>query len=860
MVLFLLAPLAARAEKLELTGNMVANLAGGEYAYDSVYVGETGKIRLRGDTILNVTGPVHIHGLVITDWEHLDVERDGAPGGDGADGAATSEDRGHGDPGGAGQNGGDGQNSFSLTIMAGGDVLITGTIDLSGGDGGNGGNGGDGHDGEAREIQGVGNEFHVIGNGGDGGAGGNGGHGGRGGRLTIRALYQFTINEQALIDLSGGDGGLAGMGGDGGDAVYSTEQEFIAHGGKGGAGGWSGNGGYGSLLTLAAGGCLTIDGLAVIDLGGGKSPDPTNPELMTGGFGGDGSVGSSLVGGYYAGTGGAGIQGGSGGDAGGFLASSAGLMTIGQRTEIRLKGGDGSKGGEGGMGGYGPDSLRTSCQIAAGGNGGDGGNGGTGGRGSYLQLEGMGNVNLEAEVEIISGSGGDGGPGGMGGKGGNAFMLQPPSCGYYAPGRGGSGGKGGNGGFAGANWAPRFAADETVFLNKVTIGSGDGGNGGDGGKSGLSGTSTDGSETCPGQPQISGNGGAVFGDIHATIQTGFYQGTISLREAAFGTAGESGSYMETVSAQCTPPLRGADGVSIGEQKLTEDRDYTDPFVVASNFMLLCLPGFDPRSEWAKGDCEACLPWDDEMFPECGAPTDGDTDGDTTDGDTTDGDTTDGDTTDGDATDGDTDGDIPDGDTPDGDENSVTENVGPEGGAVHHPDGASVEIPVGALDADTEISITKTDREIPGTEAVGPVFRFEPAGLQFASPVSVVLPYSSEAAAGRDVTGWWTVLDNENEWEAIGGEAVAAGWRIETDHFSLGAVGLAEESPADGDAPDGDTPDGDAPDGDTPDGDTPDGDAEDESGGSCQGTGGGSLLFFPILAAAFLFGRRGFRLA
>ena len=121
------------AEKLNLVGNMVANITEGSYEYDSIYVDETSRIMLRGNVVLNVTGPVTIRGDVLVDYDHLEVSHHGADGAPGDDGEGTDLLTGHGDPGQSGTDGDPGQPGFNLSINAGGDVLISGEIDLSGG-------------------------------------------------------------------------------------------------------------------------------------------------------------------------------------------------------------------------------------------------------------------------------------------------------------------------------------------------------------------------------------------------------------------------------------------------------------------------------------------------------------------------------------------------------------------------------------------------------------------------------------------------------------------------------------------------------------------------------------------------------
>ncbi len=66
-------------------------------------------------------------------------------------------------------------------------------------------------------------------------------------------------------------------------------------------------------------------------------------------------------------------------------------------------------------------------------------------------------------------------------------------------------------------------------------------------------------------------------------------------------------------------------------------------------------------------------------------------------------------------------------------------VGPAGGTVTSPDGASVEVPAGALDTEVPMTIVRSN-ETPGG-ALGPAFRFAPDAQVFKKPVRVFLPYT-----------------------------------------------------------------------------------------------------------------------
>lgn len=72
-------------------------------------------------------------------------------------------------------------------------------------------------------------------------------------------------------------------------------------------------------------------------------------------------------------------------------------------------------------------------------------------------------------------------------------------------------------------------------------------------------------------------------------------------------------------------------------------------------------------------------------------------------------------------------------------------VGPEGG-IFVREGAVIEIPKGALDAEAQISVTPMDEgipEVPGRKRVSLGYRFSPSGIVFNEPVKLALPYLEE---------------------------------------------------------------------------------------------------------------------
>lgn len=110
-------------------------------------------------------------------------------------------------------------------------------------------------------------------------------------------------------------------------------------------------------------------------------------------------------------------------------------------------------------------------------------------------------------------------------------------------------------------------------------------------------------------------------------------------------------------------------------------------------------------------------------------------------------------------------------------------IGPNGGSVTTGDGTTVAVPLGAVDADTTITITASDTPAP-KGAVSPVISFGPDGLVFAHPVTVTIPLAS--AAGK-LTTFWTKHDGSGQFEPIGGTVVGGNMVVAVTHFSSGYV-------------------------------------------------------------------------
>jgi hypothetical protein len=85
--------------------------------------------------------------------------------------------------------------------------------------------------------------------------------------------------------------------------------------------------------------------------------------------------------------------------------------------------------------------------------------------------------------------------------------------------------------------------------------------------------------------------------------------------------------------------------------------------------------------------------------------------------------------------------------------SASALIGPAGGTLSLA-GAVLEVPPGALAAQTELTITATYREAPSAFAsYSPVYELSPAGLAFERPVSLRIPYRSDSPAA---TLFWDV--------------------------------------------------------------------------------------------------------
>jgi hypothetical protein len=118
--------------------------------------------------------------------------------------------------------------------------------------------------------------------------------------------------------------------------------------------------------------------------------------------------------------------------------------------------------------------------------------------------------------------------------------------------------------------------------------------------------------------------------------------------------------------------------------------------------------------------------------------------------------------------------------------AVSRTVGSQGGTVAS-DQVLIEIPPGALPADTAVTITPAENPLPN--AAGPAFIFGPEGLQFSRPVTITLPFDPAAIPDGEVVSVYTAPVGSTLFTDIGGTAVGTrAVQTMTTHFSVFAAG------------------------------------------------------------------------
>lgn len=100
-------------------------------------------------------------------------------------------------------------------------------------------------------------------------------------------------------------------------------------------------------------------------------------------------------------------------------------------------------------------------------------------------------------------------------------------------------------------------------------------------------------------------------------------------------------------------------------------------------------------------------------------------------------------------------------------------------------GATLEVPAGALTTATEIALVATTADPPaGYRGFSKVFRVEPDGLALAVPAIVTLPFSGDA---KLATLFWSRPDGATGYERIGGVLADGKLRARVEHFSGGFI-------------------------------------------------------------------------
>ncbi len=119
---------------------------------------------------------------------------------------------------------------------------------------------------------------------------------------------------------------------------------------------------------------------------------------------------------------------------------------------------------------------------------------------------------------------------------------------------------------------------------------------------------------------------------------------------------------------------------------------------------------------------------------------------------------------------------------DADTGTTGPSVGPEGGRINFP-GGYLDVPAGAVENLTEITITKANVFPAGVVVSGDIWRFEPAGLEFALPVDACFFVSGVRPANTSV--FWSAMGEERDVAPIPAFVQSGHLCGKTDHFSIG---------------------------------------------------------------------------
>lgn len=103
-------------------------------------------------------------------------------------------------------------------------------------------------------------------------------------------------------------------------------------------------------------------------------------------------------------------------------------------------------------------------------------------------------------------------------------------------------------------------------------------------------------------------------------------------------------------------------------------------------------------------------------------------------------------------------------------------IGSAGGTVNGPSGAKVVVPAGALSQNTNIAVSQSSTGAPalpaGLSAVGEMFALTPHGTQFATPVTITIPFDASATNGATPLLYKT--NAQGNWEAVAGATFNSG--------------------------------------------------------------------------------------
>ena len=112
----------------------------------------------------------------------------------------------------------------------------------------------------------------------------------------------------------------------------------------------------------------------------------------------------------------------------------------------------------------------------------------------------------------------------------------------------------------------------------------------------------------------------------------------------------------------------------------------------------------------------------------------------------------------------------------GNTNPPLSGIGSSGGTVNGPNGAKVVVPSGALSQNTNIAVAQSSTGAPalpaGLTAIGEMFALTPHGTQFATPVTITIPFNPAATNGATPLLYKT--NAQGSWEPVAGATFDAG--------------------------------------------------------------------------------------